>query len=327
MNGRVYDPVVGRFLSVDPVFQFPEDTQSLNPYSYVRNSPLSATDPTGFCEAEKPCEAKASGGKTEGGKQAKEEKQQLKVDKISSKRTFRSDGGKTSAMSVAGGSVAQDTYAVSGNGASAQITVTDGKITSIASGDPAGYMSPASSSSTGTASSASVDTSRWKPSHLKLKDSKYSDLSDDEKRAVQMIDSALATLNGVLSTASLSADRTISKAAKEALSEFGRTDFFYSRQTRSNRIAQGGWFSPRNEVVFFRGMTQLLNKEYPYTPSAELVRMGYYGRWYSAEHAFFHVAAHEMRHATYSNYAVTNVERDADMFAVRLYPCMSTGKC
>jgi len=48
MNGRVYDPKVGRFLSVDPVFQFPENTQSLNPYTYVLNSPLSMTDPTGY---------------------------------------------------------------------------------------------------------------------------------------------------------------------------------------------------------------------------------------------------------------------------------------
>jgi len=48
MNGRVYDPTAGRFLSVDPVFQFPENTQSLNPYSYVLNNPLSYTDPTGY---------------------------------------------------------------------------------------------------------------------------------------------------------------------------------------------------------------------------------------------------------------------------------------
>jgi RHS repeat-associated protein len=52
MNGRVYDPRLGRFLSVDPVFQFPENPQSLNPYSYVLNNPLSYTDPTGYaCEA------------------------------------------------------------------------------------------------------------------------------------------------------------------------------------------------------------------------------------------------------------------------------------
>ena len=35
MNGRVYDYNLGRFLSVDPVIQFPENSQSLNPYSYI----------------------------------------------------------------------------------------------------------------------------------------------------------------------------------------------------------------------------------------------------------------------------------------------------
>ena len=48
MNGRVYDPSLGRFLSVDPVFEFPTNMQSLNPYSYVLNNPLSLTDPTGY---------------------------------------------------------------------------------------------------------------------------------------------------------------------------------------------------------------------------------------------------------------------------------------
>ena len=48
MNGRVYDPNLGRFLSVDPVFQFPTNTQSLNPYSYVLNNPLSMADRNGL---------------------------------------------------------------------------------------------------------------------------------------------------------------------------------------------------------------------------------------------------------------------------------------
>lgn len=48
MNGRVYDPVIGRFLSPDPVIQAPDNTQSLNRYSYVLNNPLSYTDPSGF---------------------------------------------------------------------------------------------------------------------------------------------------------------------------------------------------------------------------------------------------------------------------------------
>jgi RHS repeat-associated protein len=49
MNGRVYDPVLARFLSPDPVVQAPYDSQAWNRYSYVRNNPLRYTDPTGFC--------------------------------------------------------------------------------------------------------------------------------------------------------------------------------------------------------------------------------------------------------------------------------------
>lgn len=48
MNGRVYDPVIGRFLSADPFIQDPTSSQSLNRYSYVQNNPLSYTDPSGF---------------------------------------------------------------------------------------------------------------------------------------------------------------------------------------------------------------------------------------------------------------------------------------
>lgn len=34
MNGRLYDPVIARFLSVDPVIQFPDNPQSFNGYGY-----------------------------------------------------------------------------------------------------------------------------------------------------------------------------------------------------------------------------------------------------------------------------------------------------
>src|SRR6185312_2110812 len=57
MNGRVYDPALGRFLSVDPVYQAPTNMQSLNPYSYVMNNPLSLVDPSGYeaGDAQAPC--------------------------------------------------------------------------------------------------------------------------------------------------------------------------------------------------------------------------------------------------------------------------------
>lgn len=48
MNGRVYDPGLGRFLSADPVVQSPGVLQSYNRYSYVWNSPLNSTDPSGY---------------------------------------------------------------------------------------------------------------------------------------------------------------------------------------------------------------------------------------------------------------------------------------
>jgi hypothetical protein len=49
MNGRVQDPVLGRFISADPFVQAPFHTQSHNRYSYVWNNPASLIDPSGFC--------------------------------------------------------------------------------------------------------------------------------------------------------------------------------------------------------------------------------------------------------------------------------------
>lgn len=48
MNGRLYDPELGRMLSPDPYVQVPEYSQNFNRYSYVMNNPLNMTDPTGF---------------------------------------------------------------------------------------------------------------------------------------------------------------------------------------------------------------------------------------------------------------------------------------
>ncbi len=47
MNGRLYDPVLGRFFSPDPYVQFVGSPQSYNRYSYCLNNPLKYTDPSG----------------------------------------------------------------------------------------------------------------------------------------------------------------------------------------------------------------------------------------------------------------------------------------
>ena len=47
MNARLYDPVLGRFLSPDPYVQMPDNTQNLNRYLYALNNPFQYTDPSG----------------------------------------------------------------------------------------------------------------------------------------------------------------------------------------------------------------------------------------------------------------------------------------
>lgn len=48
MNGRVYDPYLGRFTSADPFVQDPLNGLSLNRYIYVLDNPLALTDPSGY---------------------------------------------------------------------------------------------------------------------------------------------------------------------------------------------------------------------------------------------------------------------------------------
>jgi len=47
MNGRVYDPILGRMLSPDNYVQDPFNSQNYNRYGYCYNNPLKYTDPSG----------------------------------------------------------------------------------------------------------------------------------------------------------------------------------------------------------------------------------------------------------------------------------------
>jgi RHS repeat-associated protein len=59
MNGRVYDPGLGRFISADPYVTLPYDGQGLNRYAYALNNPLAFVDPSGFDPP--PCMQSSSG--------------------------------------------------------------------------------------------------------------------------------------------------------------------------------------------------------------------------------------------------------------------------
>lgn len=48
MNGRLYDPLIGRFMQGDPLIQAMANLQSYNRFSYCMNGVLNCTDPSGF---------------------------------------------------------------------------------------------------------------------------------------------------------------------------------------------------------------------------------------------------------------------------------------
>jgi RHS repeat-associated protein len=55
LNARYYDPVLGRFLSPDPLMN-PGDPRTLDPYRYADNNPVVFTDPSGLCSTCDPSE-------------------------------------------------------------------------------------------------------------------------------------------------------------------------------------------------------------------------------------------------------------------------------
>jgi len=68
-DARLYDPIIGRFISSDSIVPRPFDPQSLSRYSYCRNNPLIYVDPTGHhYGAESPGGRADFGGETVSGR-------------------------------------------------------------------------------------------------------------------------------------------------------------------------------------------------------------------------------------------------------------------
>jgi RHS repeat-associated protein len=52
LNARIYDPLLGKFMSPDPIISDQDDSQSWNAYAYSHNNPMSKEDPTGLDDDE-----------------------------------------------------------------------------------------------------------------------------------------------------------------------------------------------------------------------------------------------------------------------------------
>lgn len=48
MNGRIFDPMLARFMQADPLIQSPENLQNYDRYAYCFNAPTTCTDPSGY---------------------------------------------------------------------------------------------------------------------------------------------------------------------------------------------------------------------------------------------------------------------------------------
>ncbi|WP_432990488.1 RHS repeat-associated core domain-containing protein [Dactylosporangium sp. CA-233914] len=80
VGAREYDPAIGRFLSVDPVFA-PTDPASTNGYAYANNSPVTMSDPSGQrpdCDGD--CLKEWAAVQTEEGRQRKAEEDRIDND-------------------------------------------------------------------------------------------------------------------------------------------------------------------------------------------------------------------------------------------------------
>ena len=98
MNGRVYDPVLGRFLSPDPLVSAPNFSQSYNRYSYVMNNPMGTTDPSGYspsCTDETGCTEETSQDNSDEKSSTNTQSQQGKQESGTESEATDEDGSDT----------------------------------------------------------------------------------------------------------------------------------------------------------------------------------------------------------------------------------------
>jgi hypothetical protein len=109
MNGRVYYPLIGKFLSGDPIIQDPTNGQNYNRFSYVLNNPTNLTDPTGFspliggCTWENFCQSTSFvEPKANSGKPKDEDTKSVPTGGATTRSQTKDDSAKTSGSAING---------------------------------------------------------------------------------------------------------------------------------------------------------------------------------------------------------------------------------
>jgi len=136
MNGRIYDPLLGRFLSADILVSNPHDLQTFNRYSYCSNKPLSTTDPSGFESQEESDQKRRVEGYFYGG--------------AAPSHDYGKDSNSASDAATSGGDQAQNGGTPRNVSATNGNSVTTGNDSTVAAATPTPQSGPAVAEATST---------------------------------------------------------------------------------------------------------------------------------------------------------------------------------
>lgn len=328
MNGRVYDPAIGRFISVDPLFQFPTNAQSLNPYSYVLNSPLSHIDPTGYGCEDDPSECDNNTGNRNEDSQQKQEKSESKTKYKESANTRR--GGTTIHYGRGDTTTAERQAGKQDNGMVLS-EKSRGEFANTKRGGPDSIGTPASranrvSLAGGEGEGQFVEPSAGDIDIVNATDEQISALSPEEQEFVltqralvsattQILEGNVAAARGGVEAGTASAEDV--EQAMAALDQWKSAMRTYSPTTNGTAAAQTyGLEDGRYEVVYFKPALTLLRQgnSMPNTQAGYFVKVpsGVSGLLYLNIHESGHMVRSRALDSAGFNLPQTAKENNAD---------------
>ena len=347
MGGRVYDPILGRFLQADPFIQQPNNIQNFNRYSYVLNNPLNATDPSGYFfqmlviwAVNYVAAATLTGTALAAFTMAMTAYQYYGYAQMAVGAIRAIEGGGTAMANFAGGMAkgfAKGQIFNCVTGAGKCLLAGDGQTQKA--GDVDNRQGTGSTDSRvaqnhslrGVEGENQTDLANLQdkydiskpPKHIEMREGlNYSDLPEAQKYAVHMADEALVD---TIQRAQASNDPQMRGVSHQSVKAVWYDD----------PNARGAWNGldrayamgshRAGENIQFNGriMVQLLPGGPGLPGGINMLQRGYFAVGHSGmpsgKGAFNYVVAHEVGHTTYLNSRVQNAESNADSFYLRLF--------